>query len=35
MNYPQYDHDEEFESHGVLFRISPGTDEFGRIEREG
>ena len=31
--YPQYDPDEEPEKLGVPFPISPGTDEFGRIER--
>ena len=35
MYYPQYDHDEEFESHGVPFCISPGTDKFGHIEWRG
>ena len=33
MCYPQYDPDEELEKLGVPLPISPGTDQFGRIEK--
>ena len=31
--YPQYNPDEELEKLGVPLPISPGTDQFGQMER--